>query len=245
MTSGGQRSRRRSSAGSATTCRGHGLRSGQDPLPRELQPSIGTPRRRPPATGTRSARVSHRGRLHQTRLRCTSTSGPASTTSFATWPYPPWHERRHLRHLVPQVPHPRGDSGGRGPRRYAWEDGEVCEYPRGQRSPSCAAQRSSFICRSGSCGRRPRMSSPRTGTGSCRTGSPCSGESPVVRPGRVVTTRPRSGALLRASCATLAPAPRHPSCGRRGPNHSAGLAAGICLDWLNPDHLRLRTCRHR
>ena len=79
---------------------------------------------------------------------------------------------RDLRHLVPPVPHPRGGTAGAAdPRRYAWEDGEICEYrlERGRpvRRTALLIHLQKRVMRAPA-----RTCSRPTGTGSCRTGSP-------------------------------------------------------------------------
>ena len=60
---------------------------------------------------------------------------------------------------------------GRDPRRYAWEDGEVCEYRLQRGRPVRRTALLIHLQKRCSVHRHPTCSRP-SGTGSCRTGSP-------------------------------------------------------------------------
>jgi Family of unknown function (DUF6625) len=130
---------------------------------------------------------------------------------------------------------------GRDPRRYAWEDGEVCEVPAGAGPPGAPDRVADLPAEAGAA---------CTGTGRAhgravldpaeRVRRPGPSDA-VVGPGGPDPARPGAAALLHAPGATVAPAPRDPPGGRRRANHRSGLVGHGAKRATN----RLRQRHHR
>ena len=116
---------------------------------------------------------------------------------------------------------------GRDPRRYAWENGEVCEYRLERGRP---VRRTALLIHLQK--RVLRAPAPERSRGGAvldpaeRIRCPGPGDA-VVGPGGPDSAGPRAAALLRTPGATVAPPTCDPASSGRRTNHRAGLAESL------------------